>query len=70
VKRPSYARENSGILELQKVGDLLDVKYYSRKSAYASEWQKTAVRHITWNDQGRLRGHYLAGLEIMEDGRE
>ena len=70
MKRHSYARENSGILELLKVGDLLNVKYYSRKSAYASKWQKTAVRHITRKDQGRLRGHYLVGLEIIEDGRE
>jgi len=51
VKRHSYARENSGILELLKVGDLLNVKYYSRKSAYASKWQKTAV--VT--SQGRIK---------------
>lgn len=63
-------KENSSILQLLKVGDLLNVKYYSSKSAYPSDWQKTAVRHIIWNDQGRLRGHYLVGLEIMEDGRE
>jgi hypothetical protein len=70
VKRHSYARENSGILQLLKVGDRLDVKYYSSRSAYASEWQKTAVRHITWKDQGRLSGHYLVGLEMIGDERE
>jgi len=63
-------KENSSILQLLKVGALLKVKYYSNKSAYPSEWQKTAVRHITWNDQGRLRGHYLVGLEIIENARE
>jgi hypothetical protein len=63
-------KENSGILQLLKVGDTLNVKYYSRRSAYPSDWQKTAVRHITWNDQGRLKGHYLVGLEILENARE
>ncbi len=59
-------KENSGILQLLKVGDTLNVKYYSIKSAYPSDYQKTAVRHITRNDQGRLKGHYLVGLEILE----
>jgi hypothetical protein len=63
-------KENSGILQLLKVGDLLNVKYYSSRSAYPSERQRTAVRHITWNDEGRLRGHYLVGLEILENAGE
>ncbi len=63
-------KENSGILQILKVGALLNVKYYSSNSAYPSDWQKTAVRHIIWNDQGRLRGHYLVGLEIVENTRE
>jgi hypothetical protein len=63
-------KESSDILQLLKVGDTLDVKYYSVNSAYPSERQKTEVRHITWNDQGRLKGHYLVGLEIMENARE
>ncbi len=63
-------KENSRILQLLKVGDFLNVKYYSTRSAYPSEWQKSAVRHITWNDQGRLKGHYLVGLEIIENARE
>ena len=63
-------KENSDLLQLLKVGDTLRVKYYSVKSAYPSHWQKTAVRHITWNDQGRLKGHYLVGLEVVENARE
>jgi hypothetical protein len=62
-------KRNSDLLQLLKVGDTLNVKYYSIKSAYPSEWQKTAVRHITWNDQGRLKGHYLVGLDIVENAR-
>jgi hypothetical protein len=63
-------KENSDVLQSLKVGDTLDVKYYSVKSAYPSDWQKTAVRHITRNEQGRLKGHYLVGLEILGNGRE
>ena len=63
-------KENSHILQQLKVGDMLNVKYYSITSAYPSESQRTAVRHITWNDQGRLKGHYLVGLEIIENAIE
>jgi hypothetical protein len=59
--------EKSGLLDLLKVGDTLRVKYYSKDSAYQSEYQKTAVRHITKNDEGRLKGHFLIGLEILEN---
>jgi hypothetical protein len=60
-------KETSDIMQALKVGDTLDVRYYSIKSAYPSNRQKTAVRHITWNEQGRLKGHYLVGLEIIEN---
>ena len=63
-------KENSDILQQLKVGDTLNVKYYSMTSAYPCEWQRTAVRHITLNDRGRLKGHYLVGLEIIEDAKE
>jgi hypothetical protein len=63
-------KENSHLLQLLKVGDTLNVKYYSIKSAYPSDLQKTAIRNITWNDHGRLKGHYLVGLEILENARK
>jgi hypothetical protein len=63
-------KESSNILQLLKVGDTLNVKYYSMRSAYPSEGQKTAVRHITRNEQGRLKGHCLVGLEILGNARE
>ena len=59
-------REDSAILARLKVGDILDVKYYSTDSRYASEYLRTAIRHVTKNDEGRLQGHYLVGLEILE----
>lgn len=63
-------KDNSGVLKLLKVGDLPDVNHYSSESAYPSERQKSAARHITWSGRERLRGHYLIGLEMMEKVRE
>jgi len=60
-------KEDSDILSRLKVGDTLDVKYYSTGSQYPSDYLKTAIRHITKNDQGRFKGHYLVGLEILEN---
>ena len=59
-------KETSEIVPRLKVGDTLKVKYYRSDSRYASEFLGTVIRHITKNDQGRFRGHYLVGLEILQ----
>ncbi|MFC1533537.1 hypothetical protein ACFL7M_09265 [Thermodesulfobacteriota bacterium] len=59
-------KENSSVLPLLRVGDKLDTKYYSDKSIYPSKKMRTIVRHITKNNNGRLKGHYLIGLKIIE----
>ena len=56
-------KENSEVLPLLRVGDTLKVKYYSRNSQCPSESLQTIIRHVTRNDQGRFKGHYLVGLE-------
>ena len=58
--------EYSDILPRLKVGDTLKMKYYSTDSVYRPECLKTAIINITKNDQGRFKGHYLVGLEILE----
>jgi hypothetical protein len=58
--------EKSGILTRLKVGDTLNVKYYSNDWVYPPDFKWTAIRHITRNDQGRLKGNFLVGLEILE----
>jgi len=58
-------KENSDILHRLKVGDTIDVKYYSDDSSPPCDCQKTAIRHITKNDQGRFEGHYVVGIEIL-----
>ncbi len=57
---------DSCVLPLLKVGDTLDTKYYSVDSFYPSRNVRTVIRHITKNSNGRLKGHYLVGLKIVE----
>jgi hypothetical protein len=59
-------KENSNILPLLKVGQTVKVKYYPEDSTPPTGYQKTIIRHVTKNDQGRLKGHFLVGLEILE----
>ena len=59
-------KEDSDILPRLKVGETLNMKYYSTGSIHPPEYLETAIRHITKNDHGRFKGHYLVGLEIIE----
>jgi hypothetical protein len=59
-------KEDSDILPLVKRGDTLNIKCYPANRAFAPDIKNTTIRHITMNDQGRFKGHYLVGLEILE----
>ena len=58
-------KENSAILPRLKVGDTLDVRFYSSESGYATDSRRTTIRDIT-KDEGRFKGHYLVALEILQ----
>jgi hypothetical protein len=58
-------KENSGLLSQLKVGDLLNLKCYYTDAYYPSEYLETAIQHITKKDEGRFKGHYVVGLEIL-----
>ena len=60
-------KEDSHVLRWLKAGDILNMRYYPADSVLPSDCLKTAIRHITKNDQGRFKGHYLIGLEILEN---
>jgi hypothetical protein len=60
-------KENSEVLPQLKVGDTLNMRYYSDNLIHPSECLETAIRRITRNDQGRLKGHYLVGLELLQN---
>jgi len=58
-------KEDSSILPWLKVGDKLNMKYYSTDVVDPFEDLNTEIRYITKQDQGRLKGHYLVGIEIL-----
>jgi hypothetical protein len=58
-------RKDSDILSRLRVGSTLNMKYYATDLVNHTEYLKTAIRHITEIDQGRLKGHYLVGAEVL-----
>lgn len=63
-------KENSGILERLRVGDILNMKYYTTDSNCPTTHQETEIKYIKKEDNGRFRGHFLIGLAILENGNE
>jgi hypothetical protein len=60
-------REDSDLLNHIKVGEILDLKYYSTDTLRPIEYLKTEIKHITKSDEGRFKDLYLVGLSILED---
>jgi hypothetical protein len=58
-------KEGSEVLKRLKVGEILNMKFYSADAVSPTDYLETAIRHITKDEQGRFRGHYLVGLEIL-----
>ena len=58
-------KEESAILEKLRVGDILNMKYYSHDESDPFKYHETTIPHISREKEGRLKGHYLVGLEIM-----
>jgi hypothetical protein len=59
-------KENSVALNYLNVGEIFTMKYYKTDSSKPAEYLKTKIRHITRDDQGRFKGHYLVGISIVE----
>ncbi|HUV49479.1 MAG TPA: PilZ domain-containing protein [Anaerolineae bacterium] len=59
-------KEGSDVLKSLKVGDILDMKYYTEEQSSQPNELKTKIKHITKDDQGRFKGHCLVGLSIIE----
>ena len=58
-------KEESAILGKLRVGDILNMKYYTRDKTDPFKYHATAIPHISREKEGPLKGHYLVGLEIM-----
>lgn len=61
-------REDSDILDRINVGDVLTMKYYGADSMGSPQYLETEIKHVTKDDNGRFRGHYLVGLAILSNG--
>jgi hypothetical protein len=58
-------REDSALVRHLKVGDILEMKYYTIDSPAVTDYLRTEIQHIT-KDEGRFKGHYLVGLSVFE----
>lgn len=58
-------RQDSTVMNHLKVGDLLDMEYYSGQGTDPVDQAKTQIKHITKNEDGHFKGHYLVGLSKL-----
>jgi hypothetical protein len=59
-------RDDSEVLKELKVGDVLEMKYYTSDTSSRPECLRTEIRHITKDEKGRFKDHTLVGLKILE----
>jgi len=52
-------------LEKIKVGDVVEMRYYTAEASKPAEYFETEIKHITKDDKGRFKGHYLVGISLM-----
>jgi hypothetical protein len=60
-------RPDSELLKHIKVGDTIHMKYYKSDASKPSEFIWTQIKHITKDEKGRFRNHYLIGLRVAEN---
>ena len=58
--------EDSSVIGHLNVGDVIRMQYYLSDAVGSTEEFETEISHITKNDEGRFKGHYLVGLSILE----
>jgi hypothetical protein len=59
-------KEGSAVLEHLNVSDIVEMTYYPTEKRSPLAQFKTEIRHISQDQQGRFKGHYLVGLAILE----
>jgi len=59
-------KEGSSMLSHIEVGRTLKMKYSSAEARKSIEFLKADIKHITKQDEGRYKGHYLVGLNIVD----
>ncbi len=59
-------KEDSNVLKLINVGDILKMKYYQGDDRPDPVFLKTKIQHISPPDKGRHRNHIVIGLHILD----
>jgi hypothetical protein len=59
-------REDSMVLNHLKEGKVFKMRYYPTDLPGQAEQLETMVRHISKDEQGRFKGHFMVGLSILE----
>jgi len=59
-------REDSAVLNHLQEGKIFKMKYYPIDFPGKAEQLETEVRHISKDDKGRFKGHFMVGLLILE----
>jgi len=59
-------KKDSTVFKSLKIGDVLNMKYYPLNLADPPDHLQTEIKHITKNETGRFKGHYLVGLSILK----
>lgn len=62
--------EDSSVVGHLNVGDVIKMQYYLSDAIGSTEEFETEISHITKNDQGKFKGHYLVGLAILNPDSE
>ena len=58
--------DNSALLKMIEVGQIVDVNFISPQGLNPSGMYKVEIRRITKMDKGRYSGHRLVGILILE----
>ena len=58
-------RHDSEVLKHLRIGDILEMKYYTSDTSVPPEHLRTQIKHITKDEDGRFKDHSLVGLEIL-----
>ena len=63
-------KDNSKFLSLLDKNSKYNMKFYSDDFLYPYQELVTKIRDISLQENGRLRGHYLVSLEIIEEAED
>ncbi|MDJ0816111.1 MAG: PilZ domain-containing protein [Desulfobacterales bacterium] len=58
-------KENSAMINHLEVGQHLQIKFHANSHPDLNGYFESKIAHITKNEEGRYKGHYLVGVQIL-----